>query len=217
VGSVSNLPIGHDEHVEALIPWYVNGTIAAADRVRVEQHLSECAACRASLELEARIASRVSARSDATGDPQAGWARLASRTGLTASAERPPRAGHSRSLRWVVLAQAAAIAVLAFAVLALVTERTRSDYRTLMQPAAVLEGPVVRVVFADDTSSARIRALLDHVHGTIRSGPTQNKLYTIELSPDGTADAPGPIEAAHWLRAQPEVLFAEAAAESPAR
>jgi hypothetical protein len=46
-----------DEHsrICALIPWYLNGTAAEADRRLVENHVRECPGCRADLEQERRV------------------------------------------------------------------------------------------------------------------------------------------------------------------
>ncbi len=37
------------QRVEQLLPWYVNGTLAAAEKRAVEEHLAVCPACRAEL------------------------------------------------------------------------------------------------------------------------------------------------------------------------
>ena len=42
----SNIP--HDE-AEELLPWYVTGRLDAADRERVEMHLTDCPRCQAEL------------------------------------------------------------------------------------------------------------------------------------------------------------------------
>ena len=44
--SVTNHP--HDE-IEALLPWYANGTLTVAETATVERHLAHCPACRADL------------------------------------------------------------------------------------------------------------------------------------------------------------------------
>ena len=43
------------EHVASLIPWYVKGTLAGADRTRVEQHLQACRGCAGLLEQAAEL------------------------------------------------------------------------------------------------------------------------------------------------------------------
>jgi hypothetical protein len=144
--------------------------------------------------------------------PQSGWNRLAAQldahtphSGDTSVPPRRRRLAGNRLVRAVLVSQAAAIAGLGIALVHLLDERADNSYRTLsnVEQTAPSVGPTLRVVFADDTSSERLRTLLEPVGGTIRSGPTANSVYTIELRKSGTAAA------LEWLRTQPEVLFAE--------
>jgi len=115
------------------------------------------------------------------------------------------RVGGRRLVPALLVLQAAAIAGLGIALVHLLDERADNSYRTLsdVEQTAPTVGPTLRVVFADATSSERLRTLLEPIGGTIRSGPTTNSVYTIELQKSGTAAA------LEWLRTQPEVLFAE--------
>lgn len=202
-------PVAGDEHVEALIPWYVNGTLGSADTQRVQRHLQECEQCRASVELETKIAGLVREHRDTLDcAPQSGWSRLVAQLDARSSVSHaqavPPRSG-KRLIPALLIAQAAAIAGLGIALVYLLDARTDSSYRTLSDAAetAPAAGPTLRVVFAEDTSTEKLRTLLEPIGGTIRSGPTANSVYTIELQQSGTAAA------LQWLRTQPEVLFAE--------
>jgi len=105
----------------------------------------------------------------------------------------------------LVVLQAAAIAGLGIALVQVLDQRSDNSYRTLsdVAPTQAAVAPTLRVVFADDTSSATLRTLLEPIGGTIRSGPTANSVYTIELQKADMASA------LDWLRTQPEVLFAE--------
>jgi hypothetical protein len=207
-------PLASDGHVETLLPWYVNGTLETADSQRVQRHLEGCEQCRVSLQFESRIAGLVHDHRDTLDcAPQSGWNRLAAqldaRQPLSPSVSMPPRlrhrAGGKRLLPTLVVLQAAAIAGLGIALVQLLDQRSDNSYRTLSEvaPSQAAVAPTLRVVFADDTSSATLRTLLEPIGGTIRSGPTANSVYTIELQKAGTAAA------LEWLRTQPEVLFAE--------
>lgn len=207
-------PLASDGHVETLLPWYVNGTLRTADSQRVQRHLESCEQCRVSLQLESRIAGLVHDHRDTLDcAPQSGWNRLAAqldaRQPHSSAVSMPPRlrhrAGGKRLLPTLVLLQAAAIAGLGIALVQLLDQRSDNSYRTLsdVAPTQSAVAPALRVVFADDTSSATLRTLLEPIGGTIRSGPTANSVYTIELQKAGAAAA------LKWLRTQPEVLFAE--------
>jgi hypothetical protein len=207
-------PLASDGHVETLLPWYVNGTLETADSQRVQRHLEGCEQCRVSLQFESRIAGLVHDHRDTLDcAPQSGWNRLAAqldaRQPLSPSVSMPSRlrrrAGGKRLLPTLVVLQAAAIAGLGIALVQLLDQRSDNSYRTLsdVAPTQAAVAATLRVVFADDTSSATLRTLLEPIGGTIRSGPTANSVYTVELQKAGTAAA------LEWLRTQPEVLFAE--------
>lgn len=222
---VTLLTVSDDPHVERLIPWYLNGTLDADGRRRVEVHLESCARCRTSHQLEARLAAQLREPREAPGcAPLAGWSRLEARLDLPRKPLSPAMAVRNRPLRKttaaarshllaaVLLAQAAVIAGLGFALSNLTGGRDTAAYRTLGDSASarmVAEAPLLRIVFSEETDNARLRVLLRHVDGAIRSGPSAAGVYTVELSSSGAA------EALDWLRRQPEVLFAERV-EAPA-
>lgn len=202
-----------DEHIESLIPWYVNGTLDDADTRHVQQHLENCELCRASVQLERKVASLVFEHRDTLDcAPQSGWNRLAAQLDAPQPAHEnnvsPRRRRRIRIKRLVpalLIVQAAAIAGLGISLVQLLDRRTEPAYHTLSDAPriAAAAAPTLRVVFADATSNEKLRVLLEQIGGTIRSGPTANGVYTIELQKsDGAA-------ALDWLRTQPEVLFAE--------
>ena len=47
------------EQAQALLPWYANGTLDAAESALVDAHLAACAECRASLDVEHALAAQV--------------------------------------------------------------------------------------------------------------------------------------------------------------
>lgn len=199
------------EHGKAaeLLPWLVNDTLRGAERVRVERHLAECAACRSEMEdlrtLQASVAedeadaeithafSRVNARLDSA------------RPGL--SAKRILRWiaaqwGQSRPwLRGAVIAQSALLAVL---IGALLGQSAPHYYRTLAttQARAGADDQVV-VVFNSSLRETELRSLLLDLHARIVDGPSPVGAYTLEF-------APGEQRAAlAKLRRQRSVVFAE--------
>jgi anti-sigma factor RsiW len=209
------------QHVDLLIPWYANGSLGVAERAAVDQHIEECHQCRTTLELEQRLTTLMREHRETLDcAPQSGWARLAARLDErgepradadSASGVRSARRARRGSFALVQAAQAAAVAALGIALFVLLDGRQGARYHTLTEPDTTLARgiPALRVVFADTTSSARVRALLSHVNGTIRGGPSAQNAYTIELSRSATTAALSPEEATVWLRAQPEILLAE--------
>lgn len=209
-------------HVEELVPWHVNGTLPADEQQRVERHLATCADCRASVDLEARIHSLMNGRHETVDcAPQSGWRKLTSQLDAsgtqaerTAATPAPLRNGLSRVAAWhrlpaMLLAEAAAIGVLGFAFFH--RDSDPALYRTLTEPssAAAVNNLTLRVVLTEGTSPTRVREMLDHVGGAIHSGPSSGGLYTIELPRPPTVVTTQPDDTLAWLRAQPEVRFAE--------
>jgi hypothetical protein len=88
------------EHCLALVDDYVDGTIEAGDRARVEAHLAGCAGCRAVAEDFAEIR-RAAASLERHTPPARAWTRLAAAL----------EAGRGRRIPWRPLAIAATLAV----------------------------------------------------------------------------------------------------------
>lgn len=227
---------GHEE-LELLLPWYVNGTLEAAERTALEDHLAGCPRCRGELAREEGLAATLRAAEDVAPAPHpAQLARLLSRLDGEPRAERPPRrrparlsalwAGTPRPVRWAVAAQA--LLVLALAAVtgwraeawgadsvreAAAAENDAAEFRTLADeaPAAAPAGAArLRVLFAEETSVGAVRAILERVGGRIVDGPSPLGVYTVEV-PAGPAADPLEVVLDH-LRAQPEVRFAGEAA-----
>lgn len=227
-------PASHEGAWE-LLPWYANGTLGGAEREAVEAHLAGCPECREELARCRTLAAEVRASAVAPSPHPAQLAGLLRRidaaeaagAGSTggAGARQPRRRGAAgvlartpRAVRWLLLAQAAALLALLLAVAAL-ARRPAAEFRTLSDPAAAA-APVgqVRVVFAPEATEAELRALLLTVRGELAGGPSPLGAYVVSL-PAGPDAEPLPVVLAH-LRAHPRVRFAEpvagAARQGPA-
>ncbi|HVF60572.1 MAG TPA: zf-HC2 domain-containing protein [Thermoanaerobaculia bacterium] len=229
---------GHEE-LELLLPWYVNGTLEAAERAALDDHLAGCPRCRAELAREEGLAAALRAAEDVAPAPHpAQLARLLSRLDGEPRAERPPRrrpaahlaalwAGTPRPVRWAVAAQTLLVLALAAATgwraggadparETAAVETGGAEFRTLADtasetPAAAPAGAArLRVLFAEETSARAVRAILERVGGRIVDGPSPLGVYTVEV-PAGPAADPLEVVLDH-LRAQPEVRFAGEAA-----
>ena len=88
---------GHEE-LELLLPWYVNGTLEAAERAALDDHLAGCARCRAELAREEGLVAVLRAAEDVAPAPHpAQLARLMGRLDGEPRAERPPRRRRRRA------------------------------------------------------------------------------------------------------------------------
>lgn len=208
---------------EQMLPWLANDTLGEPERARLQRHLERCAACRAGLERERRLAAQLAQQVVVPHSPQPGFARLLQRIDAAPARTAPARwrrlfarsavsARGSAARPWYAVAlaaQAAALLVLALttAWLALAPERA-PEYRTLSQGDPATAGAQLQVVFADSVTAAEMQRLLEQVGGRIVSGPSPAGLVQVALAPG--AAAADPAAAARWLSQQPGVAFAAA-------
>lgn len=214
----------HEPHqrLEQLLPWYVNGTLEAAERRRLDEHFADCPACRAELEAEQAVAEALRAGAEEAPAPHPQQLeRLLERLDeapepLPAGAARPwtrlaPRRGArhgGHGWQWLAGLQAAAILVLGF-LLARGGPAPAPAYRTLADPPAATApaGLRVRVVFAPQASMEQVQGLLAQVGAEIVAGPSPLGAYTLDIPRAAEAEPPQLLLAV--LRASPAVRFAE--------
>lgn len=202
---------GDHDRVQSLLPWYVNGTLEAVERVSVEAHLAACPACQAELASERRLAEEVAAMPVA---PAPGWAVLLSRL---EAAGRPRRtlamrlaeafAGLVRGWRerpaWAVPALAAQLGLIGvFAALALAPRQAPERYVALSASRPAPAANVI-VMFRPETREAELRAVLRAADARLVGGPTAADAYLLQV-PAATRAA-----AISRLRASGEVSLAE--------
>lgn len=209
------LPLHGSEHAvaDALLPWYVNGTLRGEELARVEHHVASCEQCRREVDwlrnVYAACAASVplpdaeeSARAiplppyPDRNEPRNWGARL--------------KAGWRSTEPWVrglMAAQLAALAVLG----TLLTVDTFKDpgYRTLgasVQGAAA-PGAVARdaiaIIFDPAITEAELRRVVSATGARIVDGPTSTHAFIVEVGADQAA------EAVRRLRAEPSVRLAE--------
>jgi hypothetical protein len=208
----------HDE-VEALLPWFVNGTLEADDQARVLCHLDECVDCRD--EVDALRAFQTEyVQEPAQPDSKAAFARLAAALGQPtlpwhARARRKLiaawRAGGQtlrpdvrRWLPWAVGLQLVLVAAIGtFAALYFDNERALS-YRTLSVPeaASTRAGSIV-VRFDPKTSEDELRRIVRAANARIVDGPTAADAYVLDVAGGDS------VAAVQALRAQSAVVLAE--------
>lgn len=213
------VPLDTDPHraVQALLPWWLNDSLADDERAAVDAHLAECAACRAALEFERELqAAETLATLEAAGTPGAqdveqGWAAMqqrlqsppASATQPLPPASRPQPAGVARWWRWAALAQAAALALMVGALL-WPTPSADERYRALgTAPAATDNSAALLVRFRPEASERELREALRDSGTRLVGGPTVTDAYLLAAAPGREA------QALQRLRAHAAVQLAE--------
>lgn len=198
------------EQTQRLLPWYNNGTLDAAEEALVEEHLSECAECRADADADRLLAKQVSSLPM---DVEHGWAMLSDRVEQrTADVERQV-AGTAEIVRlpfwrrrvpvaWMVTGQVAAM-LLVFAAFAVhPTQPSDGAYHALGAAPVRASGNVV-IVFEPQTNEQRMRDALRSVDAHVVDGPNTSGAYILQVPSNARADA------VRELRAMREVVLAE--------
>ena len=165
-------PSEHDA-VQKLMPWFVNGTLSAAEAGRVESHLAECGECREDLAFERQLARGVAELPLNADD---GWKAMQ----LRMAEEAPPvrATGTVRLLRrrvpvgWAMAGSLAASVALALVVVGLrPSAAPQQTYHTLGSAAADTQGQVV-VLFRPDTTAQQMQVILTAQNARLVDGPT---------------------------------------------
>lgn len=212
---VLQLDSGEHGAVQAVLPWYANDTLDAAERAEVEAHLLDCARCRADLEFQRRL--RATAGPEAVpGDVDRAWLALRARLEATAEAPTPTptptRPCERRGApRWwpVALGLQAALVVALMLVSAWLFLPRPDVYRTLGAGAAPPAANAL-VVFRPDTTEAEMRRALRAADARVVGGPTVTDAWLLRIPSIGA-------DALARLRAEPAVARVESLEGEPAR
>jgi hypothetical protein len=219
----------HQKVWEAL-PWYVNGTLEVGEHEFVARHLLRCRSCADEVARCRSIATAVHDSEEAAMAPSPEhFARLMARVdhgSMPAAALKRRRIRVREWIekirsafqetpsfsRWALVAQAAAICLLAAtltwqaSVAPSLLYQTLSDAGSGTAPARVH----LQVVFADDITEREIRTLLGSIGATIVAGPSPMAVYTVALTADDGATSAQTQEQLALLRSHPKVRLAEA-------
>ena len=219
------------EEISELIPWYVNGTISAIDRQKLDTHFVTCAACRDEMLEERRIYQVMSADPDVEYIPAASFQRLQARIedGEAAPASAPkasasrfsrraPAPGVDRQAPLQRLVAAMAVLVLAISLVSadkwfrLRGRELPSDYHTVTSSAPRAPSEVIRAVFSPTITLVELQAILDEAQLRIVSGPTEAGVYSLAANTDRPVNSSLAL-----LRRHSAVRFAESTEIGEAR
>jgi hypothetical protein len=168
--------------MNALIPWYLNGTLAETERAQVEAWLRESPD--AGSELQMWRAVQADARTQPLTQPGVdfGWQRL--RRDL----KREQRRGSLHT--WRVAAAASVLMIVGLQTAILVRQDAGTRYEplsgTLSIPANAWR---VQVRFAESAAVSDINALLLRLDARVISGPSALGIYELALPREAAADA----------------------------
>ena len=201
-------PITHYRAFE-LLPWLANGSLSAAEREAVEQHVRNCLSCHRELKEQQRLRIAVRAQPTIHLSAQTGYERLARELGGDPLLQEPRRARPLDRFVRVATVAAAGLAIVAMLLWVVPSPRgARSDnaYETLATDETHAAGDV-DVVFVHSVTAAEMQALLAEIDGSIAGGPSEAGRYTIRLDDAKVTDA-RLDELVARLAADPRILFA---------
>ena len=200
---------------EQLLPWYLNGTLAAGERQRIEAHLAQCLRCRRDLESQRELQAVL-----AGGEPERAvehaLKRAHARIDELESGWRPSaigarvRRGWREARPWVrgaLLAQLALVVALAVALIG--EHRAPALYRTLGAASAPpgAGGARLAIVAAPLAPEDELRSVLAEIGARVVE--RSRGAYIVEVAPEREA------EALRKLRASALVRSADRAAGAP--
>lgn len=202
---------GDLQDAEALLPWYLNGTLSEAERDRVERALAAEPALRAELAALEMMRDTVQESSDAVAVPASDFDLVMQRIdgveeAPAAARAEPAGGGFLASLsalfampgvRFAALAAALVIMVQSAAIVGLLVDTpgggvgyqtaTTGDATAAGDPGAL--GPRLLLLFQADAGLSEVQVLLGEVGGRIVDGPSQEGAYIVELGAEGDLEA----------------------------
>jgi hypothetical protein len=178
--------LDHDTVYE-LLPWLVNGSLAAAERDGAQLHVRSCIVCRRELKELERL--RLAVRSQPTMHVSAegGLDRLQRQ--LDRETARRPVPLAARYVPFFRYAAVATVGVAFLGVLLWLAPRlpNQTGYATLAtQPAT--QRAQIDLIFNQQTAVADIQALLQTVDGEIVAGPSELGRYGVRIHGGSATD-----------------------------
>ncbi len=193
-----------------VLPWLVNGTASAGERLAAESHLATCSDCRDELAFQARVQAGMSSEPVPSGRP-AGLDRLLARIdadgALPASSRARPRTRWSvRLLAAAVVAQAIGIGLLG-ALLLVRGNAGDAAYATLSSTPTAPVVATIRLVPAPSLPLSDLQAML--ARNGLRIAGSNAGGSILALAPVDATSASQRDAVLGRLRATPGVLLAE--------
>ncbi len=191
--------------IDDLLPWYANGRLGAADRLRVEaalaadddlarrldlvrEEMAEAIAVNEAIRpASSRAFDRLMAGIEASPQPARPFAAvkagLIDRFGGFLAALAP------RRLAFAAAAIVALVAIQSVAITGLVGERAGPGYGTASQGESVVQGPTVLVGFVPGARMEEVAAFLKRHGAAFAEGPKANGFFRLRLAEGADAKA----------------------------
>jgi hypothetical protein len=187
-------PMSRRDELEALLPFYLNGTLDGPDLVAVEEWLASDPTALAALEEVEAEYSGVAAANDAIRPPADALSRFAKALDAEAGPARAPEPS-ALSRFWTQLAAipagvawAAAAAAIALVLVQAVTEPGGRGGPVQIAGTEDVDMPFALVTFKPDATIVDIAGYLSGQGATIISGPAAGGVFKIGIPAETVAD-----------------------------
>lgn len=157
------------QHPDTLLPFYVNGTLSAAQKAEVLQHLETCERCWAEIKYLEKIRQHIKELTPAQPPGELGLRRLLRDVKREKTRKTPAT--------WWKPAMAAAMLVIVLQAGLLLQHQDSSE---TYAPLGVTQSGI-QISFKPTATEAQIRLLLNRVNARITDGPGALGVYRIEL------------------------------------
>lgn len=206
-GRVLHFESPEHREIDALLPWYVNGTLTDGERGRVEAHLSGCARCLRELDWLCALRSAAAESAASMEDhADASLDRLRRRLNVGVAQRvfsplREARGTWRRAPAWARWALAAELVLCVALAGALAFTRAPAAYHTLGSgsTAGTAEARLV-VIFEPSVTESRLRALVQHNGARVVAGPTGTGAYVLAVPRTRAAQALLRLRSAHGVQ-----------------
>lgn len=185
------LPADRRDRLEALLPFYLNGTLSGDELAEVEAWMETDADAMAALAEAELEFSAIQSSNEAIRPPSDALGRFNRALDIEAGAERSGRSLLQRlwqrvmsvppAVAWVTAAAALLLVVVQAGVENFGAGPAGSDYHVAGVAPQAGETPFALVSFKPDAKLAEVAALLQKEGGSIESGPQANGLYRIAI------------------------------------
>ena len=196
-GQVLQFDAAAHKVVDALLPWYVNGTLQGDELEGVRRHLRECALCRQEAEWLRELYEACAVADTAPGAPNA-FRKLRSRLEARSPNHRVGDGTTWSRAGWTRWALAASLGIAVIFGAALLQDRSAPAlYRTLGASGGSEPAGSMVVVFDPATTEADLRRILRKADARLVDGPTQTNAYVIQVPAETQQNAMQALRAEH--------------------
>ncbi len=200
-GNIVRLNWSAHSEADALLPWYVNGSLSEHERRAIDRHVRGCGRCRREIETLRQLQDAVRELGGSEPDTDVAFQRLIAGMDHRRGRGAGRRFGRLRDRivawwgrassgkRWAVAAPCTALLAVAALLVAMPHRTVDGTYATLgaVPIPSVTAGTIV-VVFDPRLPEAELRSIVRDAAARLVDGPTESHAYVLQVPAAREAD-----------------------------